>query len=68
MAMAVIAFVIAIIAAGGALYAIFKAVNIATAKPLPKTLLPPGQYRMKKVEGTEDVYDMELIEEEEEKK
>ena len=62
--MAVIAFIIAIIAAGGALFAIFKAVSIATTKPEKKTSLPPGQYKMTKVEGSTDVYDLELIAEE----
>ena len=64
MTIAVIAFIISIIAAGGALYAIFKGVSIAVSKPAKKESLPPGQYKMTKVEGTTDIYDLELVEEE----
>ena len=64
MSTAVLALVIAIIGCAGALYAIFKGVFIATKPPVKRESLPPGQYKMTKVEGTEDVYDLELVKEE----
>jgi hypothetical protein len=64
MAVAVIALVIALAAAGGALWAIVKGVEIATRKPTPKPTLPEGKYTMKKVEGTTDVYDLTPVDEE----
>ena len=65
MAIAVLALILSIMAVGGALWAIFKGVDIATKKP-KITSLPPGQYRVRKVEGTLDVYDLELVERENE--
>jgi hypothetical protein len=70
MTVAVIALIVALLGAGGALFAIFKGVEIATKKPTPSPTLPSGKYVMKKVEGMTDVFDLTLVEEEksEEKK
>ena len=64
MVVALIALVIALVAAGGALWAIFTAVNFATKRPSKPPTLPEGKYTMKKVEGTEDVYDLTPVDEE----
>jgi hypothetical protein len=64
MGTAIVAFIFAILGAGGAVFAILKGVDIATKKYPKKTTLPAGKYTMRKVAGTEDVYDLELLEEE----
>ena len=64
MLLSVIALIIALVAASAALWAIFKGVTIATRKPSKPPTLPEGKYTMKKVEGTEDVYDLTLVDEE----
>lgn len=64
MTMAVIALIIALCAAGGAIWAIFTAVIFATRKPVKPPTLPEGKYTMKKVAGTEDVYDLTPVDEE----
>ena len=64
MVVALVALVIALVAAGGALWAIFKGVTIATRRPSKPPTLPEGKYTMKKVEGTEDVYDLTPVDEE----
>jgi hypothetical protein len=58
MLLSVIALIIALVAAGAALWAIFKGVEIATTRPSKPPTLPEGRYTMKKVEGTDDVYDL----------
>lgn len=62
MSAAVVALIIAIVAAGGAIFAIFKATSFATRKSPKQAVLPEGQYIMRKVAGTEDTYDLTLIE------
>ena len=62
MGVAIIALIIGILGAGGAVYAIFKGLEMS--KPFKRASLPSGKYVMRKVEGTEDVYDLELVEEE----
>ena len=64
MTIAVIALIIALCAAGGAIWAIFTAVNFATRRPVKPPTLPEGKYTMKKVAGTEDIYDLTPVDEE----
>ena len=67
MVAAVVALIIALLAAGGAIFAIFKATALATRRPAKKETLPEGQYLMKKVPGTEDTYDLIPLESTDEK-
>jgi len=64
MGTAIVAFIFAILGAGGAIFAILKGVDIATRKYPKKQALPSGQYKLHKVDGTDDVYDLDLVEEE----
>jgi len=62
MGLAVVALIIGILGACGAVYAIFKGIDMS--KTPKKISLPTGKYVMRKVVGTEDIYDLELVEEE----
>ena len=63
MSLGVIALVVAVLGAGGTLWAIFKGVDIAVRK-YPRTHLPGGIYKIHKVEDRDDVVELEMIEEE----
>ena len=62
MEVAIVALILGLLGAGGAIYAIIRGVEMS--KPQKRTSLPPGKYVMRKVEGAIDVYDLELVEEE----
>ena len=65
MLLSVVALILALAGCGGALYAIFRGVSIATAQPkFPKQKLPNGIYHIVHVDKT-NTYDIELIKEDE---
>ena len=63
----ILALVIALLGAGGVIYTYFTAIGFArNTKKVDKPSLPSGTYKISNVgkEGFDNVYDIELIEEE----